>query len=99
MQVMIVVSTLFGVSVAFVVLRVASKLISRTFCTEDYFVIAATVFAVVPLTTVLYSKSLHLFSSSRHLCIFVKEFVADCKIVKWLGLALAITYGISKMVP
>lgn len=57
MQVMIVVSTLFGISVAFVVLRVASKLMSRTFCTEDYFVIAATVLAVVPLTTVLYSKS------------------------------------------
>lgn len=62
MQVMVVVSTLFGVSVAFVILRVASKLISRTFCTEDYFIIAATILAVVPLTTVLCSESCRFFS-------------------------------------
>lgn len=62
MQVMVVVSTLFGISVAFVTLRVASKLISRTFCTEDYLIITATILAIVPLTTVLFSESFPILS-------------------------------------
>lgn len=56
MPVMVVVSTLFGASVAFVVLRVASKLMSRTFCTEDYLIIAAISLAVAPMTGILCSK-------------------------------------------
>lgn len=63
MRVMVVVSTLFGIAVGFVSLRVVSKLMSRTFCTDDYLLIAATVLAVVPLTTVLYSE---LYRSSSY---------------------------------
>lgn len=56
MQVMVFVSSVFGIAVGFVILRVMSKLISRTFCTEDYLLITAMFLAVAPLTTLLYSE-------------------------------------------
>lgn len=76
MRVIVVVSTLFGISVGFVALRVASKLMSRTFCTEDYLLISSMVLAVVPLTTVLYSEPYRFSPSCLTLCCYPAPFMS-----------------------
>lgn len=53
-----IVAALYGVSVFFLLLRLVSKALTRTFCTEDYIIIAAMVLAVAPMACVFYSERL-----------------------------------------
>lgn len=57
-EVIIVMSVLYGVAALFVLLRVTSKLMTRTFCVEDHMIIYAVLLATVPFVCILYSEFL-----------------------------------------
>lgn len=54
-SVVVMMSVLFGTAVIFTVLRMVSKLLTGTFCTEDYLVLGALGLTVVPAAGVLQS--------------------------------------------
>ncbi|ROW03337.1 hypothetical protein VSDG_01261 [Cytospora chrysosperma] len=57
-EVIIVMSALYGVTVAFVLLRILSKMITHTFCAEDYMIISAVILSAAPLGCVVYMAEL-----------------------------------------
>lgn len=55
-DVIIVMSALYGAAAFFVLLRVLSKMITHTFCADDYMIILAVVLSAAPFACVLYSQ-------------------------------------------
>lgn len=52
-DIVVLMSVLFGVATLAVILRTLSKLLTRTFCTEDHMIIAGLLIAIVPLTAII----------------------------------------------
>ncbi|KUI53608.1 hypothetical protein VP1G_00986 [Cytospora mali] len=57
-DVLVVMSVLYGVTVAFVLLRVLSKLMTQTFCTEDHLIICALLLSAVSFVCAVYMAEL-----------------------------------------
>lgn len=55
-DVIIVMSAVYGAAVFFVMLRVLSKMITHTFCAEDYMIIFAVALSAAPFGCVVYSE-------------------------------------------
>lgn len=67
-DVIIVMSALYGVAAFFVLLRVLSKLITHTFCADDYMIILAVVLSAAPFACVLYSQYTPVPANRRNDC-------------------------------
>lgn len=90
-EVIIVMSALYGVTVVFVLLRILSKMITHTFCAEDYMIISAVILSAVPLGCVVSSEQLT--PLSLHMPNW--DGFSDMLATKWPSWALVATCGTS----
>lgn len=71
-------SALYGAAVFFVLLRVLSKMITKTFCSEDHMIIFAVILSAAPFACVVYSRYTLTLSYTYRDCM-------QGQVLTWLG--------------